>query len=50
MKIDRASKRISYGWGRVRKEGGKNKPENGRRKWWGGRDRLKCNFKLREPR
>ena len=28
-----------------RKEGGNNYPENGRRKSWGGRDRLKSNNK-----
>ena len=32
VKIDRDPKRNGYGWGGGRKEGGKNDPENGRRK------------------
>ena len=47
MKIERASKRNVYGWGGGRKEGEKNDPENGRRKTWGGRARLKSNNKRR---
>ena len=40
VKIERASKRNGYGWGRGRKEGEKNNTENGIRKIWGGRHRL----------
>ena len=47
VKIERASKRNGYGWGGGRKEGEKNDPENGRRKRWGGRARLKSNKKRR---
>ena len=47
VKIDRDSKRNSYGWGGGKKEGRKNDPENGRRNRWGGRARLKSNNKRR---
>ena len=39
-----------YGWGGGRKEEETNDPENGRRKKWGRRDKLKCNAKRRDPR
>ena len=45
VKIERASKRNGYGWGGGRKERGKNYPENGRRKGWGGRAILKSSNK-----
>ena len=34
--IERVLKRNGYGWGGGSKEGGKNDPENGKRKSWGG--------------
>ena len=47
VKIDRSSNRNGYGWGGVRKEEENNDPENGRRKRWGGRARLKSKNKRR---
>ena len=47
VKIERSSKRNGYGWGGGRKEGEKKDQENGRRKRWGGRARVKSNNKRR---
>ena len=48
--IERVSKMNGYGWGGGRKEGEKNDPENGRRKMWGKRARLKSNNKRQSLR
>ena len=45
VKIKRDSKRNGYGCGGGRKKEGNNNSENGRRKRWGGRARLKSNNK-----